>query len=556
MSSPETLVELFAERVAGNPQGEALLFRSGDSFTSLTWNEIQQRVLQVAAALVSAGLQAGDRVVLLSENRWEWVVCDLAIQFACGVNTPVHASLTAPQIAFQIAGSGARFVLFSTAEQQEKLAAAAGELSGEITFISFEPCADINGAAVQTLHEFALAGTADEARLDAVKQRALAEVKPASLATILYTSGTTGEPKGVMLSQQNLLSNTRGLVELFEEGNADLRVNFLPLSHIFARTCDLYSWIIRGSRMGLATSRESVIPDCQALQPTILIGVPYFFERVHRHLTESGNASTPGILKQLLGGRIKLCCSGGAALPERLFDYYQSQGVPLLQGYGLTETSPAITATPQHDPQRGSSGKPLRDVEVCIAPDGEVLARGPNLMQGYYQNETATAEAIRDGWLHTGDLGRIDDNGHLYITGRRKEIIVTSGGKNVAPAQVESLLTASRFIAQAFVTGDNQRYLTALIVPDPDTLRAAIIQQGIPVTSREQALVHPQVREIYQGEIARCLADLSHYEQVQQFTLIGRGFTVETAELTPKLSLRRKQIEANFAAEIKAMYEA
>jgi len=558
MTDAETLVQLFANRVAESGNCQALLHRDGDSFVSLTWAQVEHRALQVAAALVAAGITNGDRVALLSENRWEWVVCDLGIQFAGGVNTPVHASLTGSQAAFQIQGSGARFVFLSTAEQGGKLAQASGHLPPGVRYIAFEPCEDIAAnAPVQTLAEFiAEAAISDDNKLQAVKQAALATVRPESLATILYTSGTTGQPKGVMLSQHNLYSNTQGLLELFEEGDADLRVNFLPLSHIYARTCDLYTWIARGSRMALATSRESVVADCQLLKPTIIVGVPYFFERLHRHLTESGQASTPGALKQLLGGELKMCFSGGAALSDALSDAYEAQGLPILQGYGLTETSPVISATPQHDARRGSSGVVLRGVDVRIAGNGEVLTRGVNLMQGYYNNPQATAEAIRDGWFHTGDLGYLSDDGHLYITGRQKEIIVTSGGKNVAPVLIESLLTGSRFIAQALVTGDNRRYLTALIVPNPDALRAAIMQQGIAVTSREQALVHPQVLDIYAAEISQCLHELSHYEQVRQFHLIGRGFTVESGEMTPKLSLRRSVIEANFASEIAAMYDA
>ncbi|MCE9527246.1 MAG: AMP-binding protein, partial [Planctomycetales bacterium] len=333
-----------------------------------------------------------------------------------------------------------------------------------------------------------------------------------------------------------------------------VRLNFLPLSHIFARTCDLYIWLVEGSQLAIAESRETVLADAAAVRPTFMNGVPYFYDRVRRGLEEKGLAHQPGILRQLLGGRIEQCCSGGAALPAHLFDYYYSQDVPLLQGYGLSESSPVISISTQTVVRRGSAGKPIPGVEVKIAEDGEILTRGPHVMPGYYKNEKATAEIIKDGWLYTGDYGRIDEDGFLYITGRKKEIIVTSGGKNVAPVYLESLLTQDPLILQALVIGDNRNFLTALLVPNLESLKTESAAQGIVVEPHESIHAHPQVQAFLQNRVNQRLACVSSFEQVRKCTLLPRPFTIEAGEMTAKLSLRRKVIETNFAEEIEAMY--
>ena len=389
-----------------------------------------------------------------------------------------------------------------------------------------------------------------------IEVRGVELVTPDSLATILYTSGTTGEPKGVMLSQRNLATNTLATLETFGEKPDDMRLNFLPLSHIFARTCDMNTWIARGSQLALAEARETVIADCAAIKPTLINGVPYFYDKVRRTLCEKGLADKEGALRAALGGNVRLCCSGGAALPDHVYDFYWQRGVPLLQGYGLSETSPVISVSTEEHHRRGASGRTIPDVEVRIAGDGEILTRGPHVMAGYWRNPEATAEILHDGWLSTGDLGRVDEDGFVYITGRKKEILVTAGGKNIAPVYLESLLCEDPLIVQAMVLGDGQNYLTALIVPNPDTLKAEIIARRIWVTTPQQALAHAKVQALYRERIDQRLSCVSSYEQVRRFTLLDRGFTIEHGELTPKLSLRRKEIESHFAKEIEAMYAA
>jgi long-chain acyl-CoA synthetase len=283
-------------------------------------------------------------------------------------------------------------------------------------------------------------------------------------------------------------------------------------------------------------------------------GVPYFFEKVVNALAAVDFTTSPNALRDLLGGRIRCCCSGGAALPSHVFDFFTKHGVPLLQGYGLTESSPVITLSSEQSVRRGAVGRAIPDVEVRIADDGEILTRGPHVMMGYFKNQVATDEVIRDGWLHTGDIGHLDEAGFLFITGRKKELIVTSGGKNIAPVYLESLLTRDPLIAQAVVIGDDRKYLVALLVPEFAGLEAEMATRGIELSDSVNNLQHDDVVKLFEDRIASCLASVSHYEQVRKFTLLDRGFTVESGELTPKLTLRRKSIQANFHHLIDAMY--
>jgi long-chain acyl-CoA synthetase len=399
-----------------------------------------------------------------------------------------------------------------------------------------------------------LRGGISDTEMDQTVQQAVANVRPDSLATILYTSGTTGEPKGVMLTQRNLVSNTVAAVQRFGMCSDDRRLTFLPLSHIFARTCDLYTWLVTGCQLALVESRESVLRDAAEYHPTIMNGVPYFYDKVRRTLLDEGRADEPGALRGKLGGEIRYCCSGGAALPVHVFDFFWERDVPLLQGYGLTETSPVISMSTVGHVRRGASGQPIQDVEVRIADDGEILTRGPHVMIGYYGRPEATAEVIRGGWFYTGDYGYVDEDGFVFITGRKKELIVTTGGKNIAPVQLESLLTEDPLILQAVVIGDDRDYLTALIVPNPDALRAEIIARGIAVTSSDEVLRHPDVLSLYEQRIRERLSSLSYYEQVRKFNLMNRGFTIESGEMTPKLSLRRQEITANCKELIEELY--
>ncbi len=549
----DTLVSMFCRRVAQEGNQPALRFHRGEKFACATWNQIADDARRTAGALVHLGVKPGDRVVLASENRYEWIVLDLAVLLARGIDVAVHSTLTGPQIVYQILDSGAKLVVVSGPEQAEKLVPVADQLPDDTQFVSFDPCPQkIGKRSITQLSTLTAKVSDDEGRQ--IERRALEETRPTDVAAIIYTSGTTGEPKGVMLSHRNLASNCHAVLHAFSVSPDDLRLSWLPLSHSFARTSDYYLWIASGGQLALAQSRETIIADCQALKPTHLNGVPYFFDKVFRYLNDHGLADKPGALVGMLGGRMKLCCGGGAALPDHVANYFNEHGIRLVQGYGLTESSPVISTGTLEEHRLGTVGKAIQGVEVKIADDGEILTRGPHVMVGYWNRPKDTAEMIQDGWLHTGDLGRLED-GFLRITGRKKELIVTAGGKNIAPSYLEGLLTEDPLIAQAVVIGDGRNFLTALIVPDPDALKAEIIRRQIPVFTPAQALASPQVYAIYEEHIKQRLADVSHAEQVQKFTLMPRGFTMETDELTPTLKVRRNVVIEHYASTIEAMYK-
>jgi long-chain acyl-CoA synthetase len=567
MESPDshTILSLYQRRVNEDAAQPAIHVRDGGHGRACCWSELDSAVRRAAVALVSLELQPGDRVLQLSENRYEWIVGDLAIQCAGGVHVPVHASLTGQQVVAQIVHSGAQIVLVSGPEQAAKLATCTDRLPDDLQVFSYDPCAATLAGRTVPLWDDRLPRGLGRAEIDDLLDRRFAAVTPDSLATILYTSGTMGEPKGVMLSQRNLAFNACAAVQTTGETSADVKLCFLPLSHIFARTCDLYKTIVAGGQLALAQSRQLVLADCAALGPTWINGVPYFFDHVRRELCRQGRERDAGGLRALLGGRIQTCHVGGAPVSRELYEFYWSRGVPLYTGYGLTESSPVIAVSnPQHA-RWNAVGKPLAGTEVRIAGDGEILARGPHVMQGYWSDPAGTADALRDGWLHTGDLGRLDDDGFLCLTGRKKELIVTTGGKKIAPALVESLLIEDPLIEQVLVVGDGRDYLAALIVPHRPALRAELAAcdadapAATPTTTvgppaAEIDLCDPRVTALYAGRIRQRLAALSHYEQVGRFVLVDRPFALERGEVTAKQSLRRAVIVAHFAKEIERLY--
>lgn len=545
-----TISGLLVERLQRDSGRPALLIPREGKFETVTWAGLFEAAARLAAGLSGLGVKSGDRVVVVSPNRYEWVVCDLAILGLGAVHVPIHSALSGPQIAWQIRDCGAQLVLLAGEEEAARLAAE-HELPPDVQYASFDPCRlEVAGKTVVCWTQW----WGDSAQGRKLIHQAAAAVQPSQLATILYTSGTTGEPKGVMLSHGNLVTNARSTLEAFGHEEGDLRLCWLPLSHVFARTCDLYITLVAGTALALAASREQVLANCKELHPTLMCGVPYFFEKVQRALCEQGRADEPGALAEAFGGRIRALTSGGAALPDHVARFYLERGVMLVQGYGLTETSPVITVSTPRQMKIGTVGRPIPGVEVRIAPDGEILTRGPHVMLGYWNKPQATAETICDGWLHTGDLGELDADGFLRITGRKKEILVTAAGKNVAPVYLEALLTEDPLVQQAMVLGDGRKFLAALIVPSPEALRAEIAARRIPVTSAEEALRHPQVLALYEERIRSRLAVVSHYEQVRKFVLLPRAFSIDQQELTPTLKLRRAVIQEHFAREIEAMY--
>jgi long-chain acyl-CoA synthetase len=552
-SPAQTIVELFDRRVAQSADAAAIHSPSPQGYAARTWREIDKDVARLAAALKQAGVARGSPVIQIADNSYRWIVTDLAVHRVGGVHVAVHASLSGPQMAFQIVDTESRIVILGDERIAALLAAVEVEWPTEIQFFSYEPTTvTIGRRAIRPLAEL-FKGVSDAA---VSSRSASITARPDDLATILYTSGTTGDSKGVMLSQANLVSNAIATDEAFEHHASDRKLCWLPLSHIFARTCDLYMWIVTGSRLILAESRDTILTNCGQFRPTLINGVPYFFDKVHRHCASQGgsDAEQAKRLVALFGGELRLACSGGAPLGDATAEYYNEHGIQLVQGYGLTESSPVITVSTPTASRIGSAGRAIRNVKVKIAADGEILTKGPHVMLGYWRRPDATADTIRDGWLLTGDVGHIDEDGFLWITGRKKELIVTASGKNIAPAYLERLLCEDPLILQALVVGDRQNYLAALVVPNPDALKSEILARGIAVTSREEALRHPEVQQLYRERISARLADVSHCEQIGQFTLLSRGFSVEHDEMTPTLKLRRGVIQEHFAREIAGMY--
>jgi long-chain acyl-CoA synthetase len=495
-----------------------------------TWRELTHTVVSAAATLHRAGVQPGDRIILWSENRWEWLIADLAIQWAGGVGVPLHASLTANQVMSLAEHCDAKLALVSdraSVQQLKRVESAAGQ-GLQFLMLGTEAEATDNDPRLLPVET------------DGRSSREVLSAGPAvvdvdALTTILYTSGTTGVPKGVMLSQRNLVSNIHSILEglpLFPE---DVRLGFLPLSHIFARTCDLYTWIAAGCQFVLARSTASVAEDLQRWSPTYLNGVPYFYEKFLRLAEAEAKEAEPGWLQKQLGGRIRLCNCGGAPLPDRVQQWYDSQGVTLITGYGLTETSPVLTSSVPGKMKMGAVGCAVQNVRIKLAKDGEVLAQGPNVMMGYFRDEAGTQAVFEGDWFRTGDTGELDDEGYLRLTGRKKELIITTGGKNIDPFAIEQRLMVAPEIQQCMVVGDGRDFLAALILPRSDLDHAQAVDW---LTLARQYL-----------------SEVSHYEQVGCVVLMEEPFSLTKGQVTVKGSLRRQKIERDYRSEIDAAYQ-
>jgi long-chain acyl-CoA synthetase len=540
-----------AERLGTRP---ALRFKRYGLYHDLTWQQYRADALACAAALVDAGMEPGDRVGLLSENRIEWLIADMGILTAAAVNVPPHAPLTARQVLFQLAETEARWLFVSNSDQLRKIRQIRPDLpnlKGIVVFDSNKAERDAwpwsgflqHGRHALTKHAAELV-------------RREEELRPDDLATIMYTSGTTGNPKGVMLTHGNLLSNAGAMAEAFTIPESGLMFSWLPYSHIYARTVDHYLNLVIGTPLCLAESADTLIQNLEETQPTHITAVPRFYEKVLRAVTCSDPEKTAANLRRIFGPRIDFLSSGGAPLPRPVAAAYHAAGLLLLQGYGLTETSPVISFNRKSRFKIATVGLPIPGVEVKIALDGEVLTRGPHVMTGYWKNPQATAEAIGDGWLHTGDLGQLDDDGFLTITGRKKELLVLSNGKKVGPAFIEGLLLADECIDQAAVCGEGRNFLTALLVPHWENMRRILRDQDSPLEreSKEELARHPAVQDLLQRRIDAALRDVSNWEQVKKFVIVTEPFTVEKDELTVSLKLRRNVVLARHAAELEALY--
>jgi long-chain acyl-CoA synthetase len=502
--------------------------------------------------LQKLGLAAGDRVLLLSENRREWLLADLAIQLVGGVVVPAHASASSQQIAHQLSDCGARLALVSGGDPLAKLKQTQESLPDALQVVAFDRVGQKYGGLPLPCWKDHIPARLSETDRTKLLSWFEQHVAGETLATILYTSGTSGDPKGVMLTQENLAFNAQATFRATGESADDLKLGFLPLSHIFARTCDFYVWIACGNRLALARSRESVLEDCAAVHPTWINGVPYFYDKLRKEIGDDPKSAER--LQKILGGQIRSCQCGGAAVSRTTYDFFWDSGLPLFPGYGLTEASPVISVSSPRHVCWGAVGRPLPGVDVKVAEDGEIMTRGPHVMRGYWRNETATRQSIREGWLHTGDAGRLDEDGFLWIEGRKKEMIVLSTGRNLSPMNLETLLLQDPAIQQVFVTGDGRPFPVALIVPDWERLssdtNAAMSESNCDI----QATAARQNPATLGRRIDALMVAVADYERICRFAVLPRPLDVQHGELTSKGSLRREQIARNWAAEIDRLY--
>jgi len=548
------LVELHrsqAERLGPRP---ALRFKRYGLWHDVTWEQYRADALAAAAALVAAGVAPGDRVGMVAENSVDWLIADMAILNAGAIDVPPHAPLTARQIHFQLDDAEVSFLFVSNRVQLDKVLSIRARLPRLRGIVVFDSSAIENNDDLISWQSFRQRGRRALPELSAELSRREAALGPDDLATIMYTSGTTGNPKGVMLTHGNLLSNVHASLERSGHHPGDVVLSWLPYTHIYARTVDHYSMLASGILLWVAESAETLVQDLIDVRPTHMASVPRFYEKVLTMVADPDPQVVARHLRDLFGPRVDWLSSGGAPLPHPVARAYADAGVLVLQGYGLTETSPVISFNSKEAYKLETVGQPLPGVEVKIAADGEILTRGPHVMKGYWKNATATAEAIRDGWFHTGDLGELDADGFLKITGRKKELLVLSNGKKVVPAFIEGLLQSDPCIDQAVVCGEGRNFLTALIVPHWANVRAVLAVEGITLNSHVEDDVPPPVTDLLRRRVDTALTDVCSAEQIKKFIVVPRPFSVAAEELTVSLKLRRNVVLGKYARALDALY--
>jgi long-chain acyl-CoA synthetase len=596
----ETLIDLFGVAVASEKRG-LLNYKHDGAWREIPARALAEKVRATAMGLYALGVRAGDRVGLLSENRPEWTMADLGALHCGAADVPIYATQAPKQVAYILNDAGVEVLFIASAAQYERVKealAAAPKLRAIIASDRFET----SDERVIHFGELLRRGReADEAE-PCVYETLRRGVKPGDLATLIYTSGTTGEPKGVMLTHRNLVSNVLSNCRVLALEEDDVVLSFLPLSHIFERMA-LYLYLYRRAAIYYAESIDLVAQNLAEVRPHVMTSVPRLFEKIYAKTIERAEAGgklkgwiahwAAGVAAEWakmvsrggragwwldgkrrlavklvfskwragMGGRIRYFISGGAPLATELARIFYGAGLPILQGYGMTESSPVITANTPEENRLGSVGKPIPGVTVRIAADGEVLCSGPNVMLGYYHKPEATAEALTlDGegrlWLHTGDVGYLDDDGFLFITDRKKDLLKTSGGKFIAPQPIENAIKRSRFVNQVVVIGDERKFPAALIVPNLETLRGYAALKGIAYRDTIELLGHPQIINLLERQVDKFTPDLAHFEKIKAVALLEREFTIESGELTPTLKVKRRVVAEKYKTLIDRLYAA
>ncbi|MBH8596575.1 MULTISPECIES: long-chain fatty acid--CoA ligase [unclassified Thermoactinomyces] len=595
---PNNLVEMLCQSVERYPDKAAFLWKKTDCYEPITYRQFWEEIRLVASGLAHLGIGRDDKVAILSENNPKWAVFDFAICSLGAVTVPIYPTLPAGQVGWILRQSDCKAIAVQNGKQLAKVT----EAGADILAIIMQPDeTDEKSGMSLTLKKLTNLGR--EHPLPDWEQT-WRQLKRSDLATIIHTSGTTGEPKGVMLTHGNFLSNIEGVQFWCLEARADDRLlSYLPLSHVFERMAGHFMPLSVGATIAYAESIEKIPENLLEIKPTVMTSVPLLFEKVYARIQSQILAGTSlrrkianwavnvGLkrydyysqmpLDQLLlhqwplklrwqwniaerlvfrkikaafGGRLRGLISGGAPLNPEIARFFWAVNIPVLEGYGLTETSPVISANPMARVKIGTVGKPLPNLEVKIAADGEILVRGPNVMQGYYQNEGATAAQLSGEWLHTGDLGELDEEGYLRVIDRKKRLLILTTGKNVAPQPVENAINQSRYIEQSVLVGHRRKYVTALIVPDFQVLSEWAGQNRLPAGPASRLIRQPPVKNLIRSEIKQAISPFPPHEQPKKAIILSREWTIEAEELTPTLKVRAKRVEEKYEALLDQLY--
>ncbi|MBS1850608.1 MAG: long-chain fatty acid--CoA ligase [Acidobacteria bacterium] len=578
----QTLNDVFFAVVERDAQ-QAMLHKQSGSWTPISARQLYQDVVGVARALQSWGIVHGDRVAILSENRPEWTIADFASLLLGAVTVPIYPTLTEEQTAYLLCDAGVRVAFVSSEKHLRKLQVIAGQTPLERIVVMDE--LETNDAV--PMPQLMRQGPKQR---DAGFEAAARKVAPADLATIIYTSGTTGIPKGAMLSHGNMASNLEYSLQGFCIHSGQTSISFLPLSHVTARHVD-FAMLYHGVRLAYVPHVEQLPQALLELQPAIFVGVPRVYEKIHAqvelktqavprrwiyrwalsvgkaHLEETlaGDLSTSLAWKLAdrlvysqvrtgMGGKAEIFISGGAPLGRELAEWYAKLGIRIHEGYGLTETSPVIAVNTPGAHRLGSVGKPLPNIEVRIADDGEILVRGPSVFSGYWKRPEETREALVDGWFKTGDIGRLDEDGFLYVTDRKKDLIKTSGGKFIAPQPIENSLKHHSLVGEAVIVGDKQKFPAVLIVPNFTLLEGWARSQGIAFTSRTDLLGNAKVRALYDGIVEEINQKLARFEKLKKTLLLGEELSADNGTLTASMKMRRRAVTERYRSQIEGLY--
>ncbi len=576
----------------------ALSYKKGGAFQSLSYSEFYERVLMSARGLRKRGIAPGDRVAIFSENRAGWAIADFSIQSVQAITVPIYATNTAEQAAYVVNHSGSKLIFVSNRHQYDKLLSVRDQMPSLELVVSFERFLGSEKLPVYTLYQLMEISEplSDEDRQRIEQQ--IDAVQPEDLITIIYTSGTTGVPKGVMLTQYNMLHNVYYSLEKLEAlGLDEVFLSFLPLSHVLERTAGYYAPLMTGCHVAFCESVDKVVENIKEVRPTVMVSVPRLFEKIHGRVYEDVHKMPLlrrnifhkaveigreyimrryieprplGLLRikyrffdwlvfskirKRFGGRLRYFISGGAPLDKHINEFMWTIGIPTFEGYGLTETSPAVALNSPWKVRFGSVGTPVPGTELRLAEDGELQVRGPQVMRGYYKAPEETAKVLQDGWFSTGDIAKIDDDGYVFIVDRKKEIIITAGGKNIAPQPLENLLRMDKYMSQAFVFGDRKPYLVALLTPNIERLIQFGQEQGLDYLDVEELVANKRIRELYGERVELINSKLPSYQTIKKFHLLPRDFSVDGGELTPTLKLKRKVIYEKYRDHIEQLYQ-